>query len=284
MENDWQEWDPNGTLEPETIIPKYSELPVYKTNVPYQDVDALSWSRLGRFVLNPGYYRRNPEWKVESSGFESGNFFHRMLLERDKWQDVYATFEAPVNPKTGQPYKSGAAYDKALEEFESQGFIGVPQEAFDALSEVEKSLKESGLSDYLTSPFKEVPVVAEVDGVRLKGRIDVYSEQYGIVDLKTTGRLLDARGVDKMYWNCRDYGYFDELAYFSLIVEAKTGYLPPSQILAVQIAPPYQVGLYEISGKTIAESIERIREEYLPTWKTYNRGDSFLYNAVLRTY
>ena len=70
MENDWQEWDPNGTPEPETIIPKYNELQVYKTNIPYQDVDALSWSRLGRCVLNPGYYRRNPEWKVESSGFE----------------------------------------------------------------------------------------------------------------------------------------------------------------------------------------------------------------------
>ena len=284
MENDWQEWDPNGTPELETIIPKYSELPVYKTNVPYQDVDALSWSRLGRFILNPAYYRRNPEWKVESSGFEAGNFFHSMLLERDKWQDVYATFEAPVNPKTGQPYKSGAAYDKALEEFESRGLIGVPQEAFDALSEVEISLKESGLSDYLTGPFKEVPLVAEVDGVRLKGRIDVYSEKYGIVDLKTTGRLLDARSVDKMYWNCRDYGDFDELAYFSLIVEAETGYLPPCQIIAIQIAPPYQVGLYEISGKTIADSIARIREEYLPLWKDFKRNATAPFSSIMRTY
>lgn len=86
-----------------------------------------------------------------------------------------------------------------------------------------------------------------------------------------------------MCWNCRDYGYFDELAYFSLIVEAKTDCLPPCQIVALQIAPPYQVGLYKIGGKTIAESVERIREERLPTWKIYNRGASFLYNVVLST-
>ena len=98
-----------------------------------------------------------------------------MLLERDKWQDVYAVFEAPVNPKTGAPYKSGVAYDKALEEFEAQGLIGVPEEAFDVLLDVENSLKDSGLAAYLQSPFKEVLVVAELDGVLAKGRIDVYS-------------------------------------------------------------------------------------------------------------
>ncbi len=45
---------------------------------------ALSWSRLRRFVLNPEYYKRNPDWKIKSSGFEEGNFFYRLLLERDK--------------------------------------------------------------------------------------------------------------------------------------------------------------------------------------------------------
>lgn len=70
MTDDWQEWNPNGTPEPTATIPKYSELPVYEADVPYQDVDALSWSRLSRFALNPAYYRRNPDWKIESSGFE----------------------------------------------------------------------------------------------------------------------------------------------------------------------------------------------------------------------
>jgi hypothetical protein len=282
-DSDWAEWNPSN-LPGLPTIPKYETLPVWREPVLYQDIPALSWSRLRRFVLNPSYYRRNPEWKIESSGFEAGNFFHRMILEREKWEKVYATFEAPVNPKTEKPYKSGAAYDKALEEFESQGFIGVPQEAFDALSEIEIAVKESALAEFLDSPYREVEVVSEIDGVPAKGKIDIYSERFGIIDLKTTGRLLDSCGNDKMYWNCRDYGYFDELAYFSLVVEASTGYLPPCSIVAIQIAPPYQVGLYEISGETIGASIDRIRDEYLPRWKEFNASDSLTPSLLRRFY
>ena len=268
---DFDQWDPNEHIN--LSAPKFSDLPVWSGAEAYETLDALSWSRLNRFVANPYFYKRNPEWSITSSGFELGSYIHTMLLEPEKGTELYERFQPPINEKTGKAYRSGKKYDEALEEFLSCGKRVYTDQMELVLNEIQLSLSEYGIND-LKNCHYEVPIIGEYKGTKLKGRIDAYSEEFGIIDLKTTStKLFSSSGRDSFYWSCNEYGYIGELTYFAMIVEQTTGLFPPCRIVAVQTTPPYQVGVYVLSENQLESTKRIIEDKYIPMWQEYKQGN-----------
>ena len=50
----FEEWNPNGAI---TSCPKFSELPV--ADKEYEELEALNWSTLSRFLKEPAYKALN---------------------------------------------------------------------------------------------------------------------------------------------------------------------------------------------------------------------------------
>ena len=269
MENDWEEWDP--AKEKMTVIPDFNDIPVYKGGLPYDQVKALNWSTLSRFLKNPSYFQRYPDWKYDVKAFGLGTYIHRMLLQENEYKNRYAEFQAPINQKTGEPYKSGKAYQEALEAFENSGMFPIPENGEKILDEIKLSLKAFELDSFLKGNC-EVPVIIDAEGLTLKGTIDVYSDSNGIIDLKTTSSQLNVNGNDYYRWKIKEFGYAEQLAYYATIVKLETGVLPPCSILAVQTTAPYQVGVYSFSSELIEKTSATILNEYLPAWKEYLNG------------
>ena len=262
----FEEWNPNGAI---TSCPKFSELPV--ADKEYEELEALNWSTLSRFLKEPAYFKRNPDWKLESKGFELGTYVHRMLLEENQYGGLYDEFIPPVNPTTGEAYKSGKKYQEALDAFVESGKLAIPERGQKILAEIKQNLANHDLLKWLNGE-KEVGLVGEWHGLKLKGRLDVYSEEFGIVDLKTTSSQIYSLEQDYYRFKIREYCYTEQLAFYATLIKLQTGVLPPCKILAAQTTAPYQVCLYEFNPELIELTSDRILETYIPAFQEYKLG------------
>ena len=256
---DWEEWNPNEDV---IINP-----PIEASNADGTDKSMLSWSTLSRFLKEPLYFMRNREWKIESKGLDLGSYIHRMLLQPDEYAKKYKTFTPPCNPTTGEPYKSGKKYQDALTEFQKE-FLAIPERGEETLTEIKANLNDYDLMKYLQG-MNEVLLTGECSGVKIKGFIDSYSTEYGLVDLKTTSSQLHSLDADYFRYKIREYSYVYQLAFYAILVHCQTGVYPQCRIVAVQTTVPFQVGLYEISPIILEKAIEQIQEDYLPMWNSY---------------
>lgn len=263
---EFTEWNPNG---PSFECPPFEQLPIAGDD--YEQIEALNWSTLNRFLKEPAYFKRNPDWQIESTGFEMGNYVHRMLLQGDEYGERYAEFVPPTNPKTGEPYKSGKKYQAAMDEFIASGKYAIPERGREILTEIKENLASHGLLKWLDGE-KEVPLIGEWKELKLKGRVDVYNEEFGILDLKTANSQLYSLEQDNFRFKIRELGYAGQLAFYATLVEQATGSLPPCRILAVQTTAPYQVCLYEFTPELIRVTSQRILDEFLPAFQEYKLG------------
>ena len=120
---EFTEWNPN---EPSFGCPPFEQLPVAGDD--YEQIDALNWSTLSRFLKEPAYFKRNPDWQVESTGFDMGNVWYNSPKTLDTAFDVigditlsaasmqYGGFTIPEVDKTLAPYAE-LSYNKYYDEF-----------------------------------------------------------------------------------------------------------------------------------------------------------------------
>lgn len=263
---EFTEWNPN---EPSFGCPSFDQLPVAGND--YEELEALNWSTLSRFLKEPAYFKRNPDWKIESKSFELGTYVHRMLLEFDQYGGLYDEFRPPINPTTGEAFKSGKKYQEALDAFNASGKIATPERGRVILTEIKANLDSHDLARWLNGK-REVPLIGEWKGLKLKGRLDVYNEEFGIVDLKTTSSQLYSLDQDYYRFKIREYCYTEQLAFYATLIELTTGVLPPCRILAVQTTTPYQVCLYEFNSDLIKVTSDRIKDELIPAFQEYKLG------------
>lgn len=263
---EFTEWNPN---EPSFGCPSFDQLPVAGDD--YEELEALNWSTLNRFLKEPAYFKRNPDWKLESKGFELGTYVHRMLLESDQYGGLYEEFRPPVNPTTGEPYKTGKKYQDALDAFVASGKYAIPDRGQTILAEIKQNLANHDLMRWLEGEH-EIPLIGEWRGLKLKGRVDVYNEEFGIVDLKTTSSQIYSLEQDYYRFKIREYCYTEQLAFYATLVQLQTGEFPQCHIVAVQTTAPYQVCLYDFNPDLIKVTSQKIIDEYLPAFQEYKLG------------
>lgn len=276
-------------------LPSIEELPVYlEDQTDYRNLDALNWSTLKRFLDDPRWFALNPDYQYEETeAMKLGSMVHCLILEKQEFSKRYAEFSPPVNEKTGEPYKSGKAYEIAKEEFEKSGKIACTEKQLVTCLEIEKSLADYNLKRMLSRPepnkysserlaMFEFPIYDAKQG--LKGKIDCYQESCGLIDFKTSSTpISDTFGKDLFQYKIKSMGYIYQLAFYAKIIRDKTGFVVPCQIIAAETSAPYRCGLYEFSNDTIEEAILKIENEFLPLYKDYRNGEQVTnyYSALL---
>jgi hypothetical protein len=101
--------------------------------------------------------------------------------------------------------------------------------------------------------------IEDFHGLPVQVRLDWFSPDYGIVDLKTTREDLSSFERE-----ARHYGYAFQLAFYRAVLAYVTGIKYPAYIIAVEKEQPYRVATFkyadEILDQAEAENEKAIAE------------------------
>lgn len=232
--------------------------PVYRAKAK----DHLGSHALGDFRKSPWLYRKKQIGLIpdsDSTAFLVGRAAHSLILEgRDAFEDAFAV-GGPINEKTGKPYGSAT---KAFAAWAAT--VGKPVITFDQLALIESmsagvAMNENALS-LLASGVAEGVVRTDYNGIAAQSRMDWFSPEHGIVDLKTC--------EDLTWFECdaRRFGYAHQMAYYRKLVELVSGDRVPVHIIAVEKREPYRCGVWRmgedvlgIAQKDNEQAIERLK-------------------------
>ncbi len=214
----------------------------------------LSSHLLANFRRCPDFYHRKLTGKVaekESRAYAVGSAAHKLILEGNiAFDTAYTVANGPVNPKTGQPYgKQSKAYaeweatqEKPIISFEEKEWLEKLRFAVQSNPEAEKLLAQGRA---------EGVVRATIDYMPCQIRIDWFSPEFGIVDLKT------AADLDWFDSDLKRYGYILQLAFYRMVLREATGVDAPVSIIAVEKDEPYRAGVWFIN-QDVLDQAERI--------------------------
>ncbi len=246
----------------------------------YDDVDALRFSTLSRFASSDWFFREvSSDNYPETAQMAFGTAFHCYLLEPEKFQKTYAMFEPPVNPKTGKPFGSTTnAYADALEEFRKSGKIPLTESDAETIQTMFRSFVDHGFEYLIENGMAEVPLlVTGEDGNDRKCKIDFLSREYGIIDVKTTGRSLsNIHGEDSFRWELRANGYPEQLTFYQNLVESIIGRVIPACLLVFETKRPFRVARYRLSATAHQRCLAHIstwEDSYFSPESNYEKLD-----------
>lgn len=195
-------------------------------------MDGLNFHSLLDFTRNPrlwkdGWYEAN---RKETPAMVFGTQAHEMLLQGEEtFLRNNAVWNPPVNPKTGTEYGAGTkAYLDAKSVWcaENEGKRPCSAETEDALRAMRDEVRRNPAMREILREHDAKGVNSEVmfygeilDGMKLKGAIDRYDEEVGIVDLKTTAQLSEE------FWKYEIYRrkYVEQLAFYQIAVHDVCG-------------------------------------------------------------
>ena len=239
----------------------------------YKKMSGLNYHGLKNFYENPmlwkaGWFDERPETRA----MKFGTMAHVWLLQGDEaFGRRYATWTPPVNPKTGSPFGAETkAYKEALLEWHAAnpGKEPVSEETLDLLGRMRAETgRNPSFSRFFRSPdepgaHSEVIFRGPLDGVPeliLKGAIDRYDDEFGIIDLKTTQTL------DKRFWKytVEDRGYIDQLAFYQIAVHDVCGSekYPGCFIAAIETGGQLRSGIQWIDPRIMERAREKVLHE-----------------------
>ena len=152
----------------------------------------MSSHLLADFRESPELYRRKTSGEIaeaESPALALGRAAHCLILEgRAAFDEQYIVADGPVNPKTGEPY--GKATKAYAEWLAAQTREIVSPKDFGFIVKLQKSVwTHPTASALLDGGVSEATVRAEYCNVPCQIRMDWFSPEHGIVDLKTCDSL-----------------------------------------------------------------------------------------------
>ena len=115
-------------------------------------------------------------------------------------------------------------------------------------------------SELLASGEAEGVVRAEYCGVPCQIRMDWFSPESGLVDLKT---------CDSLKWfesDCRRFGYIYQMAFYRAVIRIVTGITVPIHIIAVEKNEPFATGVWRLTGEVL-DFAERTNEAALARYR-----------------
>ncbi len=194
--------------------------------------------------------------RTESPALAFGRAVHCYTLESTEiWRDRYIVTDGPINEKTGAPYgRATAKYAQFLAEQTKEIVSTHDFGLIEAMAESVWSHKEA--HELLANGEPERTIRLEDDEVDVpaQARLDWFSPDYGIVDLKTTG--------DDLKWFSKaahDFGYAFQMAWYRKLLELRSGKKYPVYLIAVEKKAPFTVGVFKYADDVLdqAEAINR---------------------------
>lgn len=183
-----------------------------------------------------------------------GTLVHTLVLEPDEVSDRYAITPA-VDRRTKGGKEAYAAWEAQLGGRES-----ITVETYDTAVLMSAAvLNHPVAAELLDGAVCERSAygVDEATGIQIKARIDAI-QRATLVDLKTT-KDASAEGFAKSIANFR---YHVQAAHYLETYKAATGDQPESFVfLAVESAPPYAVGVYQLDSASLAFAAQQRRED-----------------------
>jgi len=214
----------------------------------YRKATGLSQSSLKHFLISPAHYLASTEEVIEpTKAMQFGTAFHAHLLQANP-EEHYA-----VKNKVDGRSKEGKAYNEQFA-FENAGKVVIDSDEKSKIvcmaEEVMAHPTAGKLMQSLT--HREFAVFGTHQGVRLKGLIDGYCHEEGvIVDLKTAEDASPA-GFRKAI---RDRRYDIQVAHYTWLMLNAGKRVNVFYFIAVEKEAPYAVGVYKINPHTLMYSM-----------------------------
>lgn len=225
------------------------------SNREYHASEGLSHSALVKFRKSPAHYKAYVSKLDEVSPatqhtFDIGTLFHSMMLEPDKFNDMYHVVSGDRRKKETRLEIASASLDK---------IIITPKE-YDMLRSMEHSMKRNSDVMYLINHSKhEQSVYTEIDDVLCKCRPDGILWDEGVIfDLKS---CEDASNTE-FPKDIAKYSYHVEHAFYSMVASnASKKPIRDFIFIACEKKPPYNVALYEVSQADIDDTFREIHDD-----------------------
>jgi hypothetical protein len=204
--------------------------------------DYLSSHRLADFRACPFLFYKKEQGlipDVDRPAYIVGRAAHKLIIEGQTIFDSSYTVGGPVNPKTGKVYGSNT---KAFTEWaEAQGKPIITDAQFALITNLHNAVHSHTVAKELLSDGIAEGVIRETYcSVPCQIRIDWFSPEQGIVDLKT---------CDDLTWfeaDARRYGYIYQIAFYRAVVAEAIGETVPVFIIAVEKKEPFRCGVWRV--------------------------------------
>jgi hypothetical protein len=188
---------------------------------------------------------------AESTGeaYTVGATAHCLILEGRKAFDEQYIVGGPINEKTGRPYGYETKAFRVWAEQQTRKVISDDNYALIChLNASVHSHDEAAI--LLKNGTPEGVLRASYGGVDCQIRMDWFSDEVGIVDLKTCYDL------DKFEIDCEGYRYVPQMAFYRAILNLSVGRDPrddhwPVTLIAVEKCEPYRCGVWLISSEKL---------------------------------
>ena len=219
----------------------------------------MSSHLLADFRESPALYRKKITGEIEdknSSAFVIGRAAHCLILEGlDAFAKEFLVSDGPINEKTGKVFgKTSGAYIDWLAT-QDKDIVSLNQwQDILKLNESVRTNKEA--KKLLANGFAEGVVRTNYCGVPCQIRMDWFSPEHGLVDLKT---------CDQLKWfesDCRRYGYIHQLAFYRAIIRQVTGETVSVKIIAVEKNEPFACGVWKL-GEEMLDLVELSNQKAL---------------------
>lgn len=234
---------------------------------PAQDYHAkagtfLSSHLLAKFRQSPSLYHRATQGLLEQEerpAYLVGSAAHTMILEGEETYRREYSVGGPRNPKTGKPY--GAGTKAFIQWAEREGKPVLTESQHDLIMQMADSVHRHGIAERLLDDgVAEGVLRCKYRDVACQVRIDWFSPQHGIVDLKT---------CNDMTWfeaDARRFGYLHQMAFYRSVASQFASTLVPVHIIAVEKQEPYRCGVWQVGQDVLGqcqkenqEAIERLK-------------------------
>lgn len=217
-------------------------------------VTAHSLSTFRRCPLEFIMERRGELVTPDSPALAFGRACHVLILEGEAALQEQYTVGAPINPKTQKPYgRDTQAYAAWLAE-QTKPVISTEELAL--ATAMWESVQNHDMACRLLSTGEAEGVLrGEWQGVQCQSRLDWYSEEDGIVDLKTTEDLDEFERQSRNLDYPSQLGFYYGLAW-ELGLEPET-----ATIIAAEKRKPNRVGVWRLSETSLRALVERTRAD-----------------------
>lgn len=221
----------------------------------YRKALGLSQSSIKEFLVSPAHYLASTEnVKEPTKAMLLGSAFHAIMLQQNP-KDFYA-----VKLKVDGRTKEGKAYNEQFEQ-ENAGKIVIDVTEEDTMVKMKESIFSHAVAFNLLkeATHREVAVFGDYNfgdehpSVRLKGLVDLYNENNGVIcDIKTCEDASPS-GFRKAIWDRR---YDIQNVHYNWLLKNAGKPVSDFVFICVEKEAPFAVGCYRISAESLFKSYE----------------------------
>jgi hypothetical protein len=231
-----------------TIRHHYLDIPDDEYYSSYNEY--CSASRLNDFkAMGPSKFHAlvtGEDDRPKSKSLIFGAAFHTRVLEGEQaFHDRFIEEDPPVNPKTGEPYKTGIKVQQWLDSApDGVEFITLEESA--KIANMNFAIRNHDVaSELLTNGDAEKVLRQTLCGVECQSKLDYIRPDYHqIIDLKTTQSLDTFED-----WITRKYLF--QMSFYRMMVRKACNHNFAVTLIAIEKEPPYEIGIWEITPQSL---------------------------------